>query len=357
MMKFIKILLSGVACIIVLIIIVNIANIIQLHREDTENIDLYLPLGRTDKKVIESFTKLCRPTTLPQENFPKKFIGLSANIVSMIDEQYYGLMKELDMNWMRVFISWRSIERPDGTYDWSITDATVNDTKKHNIHLLVTLNVLPTHLHTWDDIDEHYRKFIRAFAERYTKEGVNYFEILNEPNLPGEGWLDKVTKPEGYIGEYAIILAIANEEIHKVNPTAVILNGGISSDDVHGMSYRTFLSQMLSYGTESCFDVLAFHPYGHEARFATTTKELRDILVQYKVGERPIWFNEYGTDEDKRLPYTIESMYKEKDVVDAWFWYTLRDLRPNHRWGYGLTEYDYVKKDAFEIFKEYFVTK
>jgi hypothetical protein len=356
-MKYIKIFVSVIVGVILLIGIAKVTTIIQLRREDTENVDLHLPPGRTDIKIIQSFTKLCRPTELSQDRFPTKFVGLSTNIPSMIDEKYFSLTKELGINWMRVFISWRDIERPDGTYDWTATDKTVADIKKHDIHLLATLYLIPTNLHTWDDIDEHYRKFIKAFAERYTKDGVTYFEVFNEPNLPGYGWLDRVTKPEGYIGEYAIMLAIANEEIRKVNGDAVILNGGISSDDVHGMPYGQFLTQMLSYGTTPCFDVLAFHPYGLEGRFATTRDELQGILAQTGVRERPIWFDEYGTPEDTRLPYTIESMYKEKDVADAWFWYTLRDLRPDHRWGYGLTDYNYVKKDAFGIFKKYFTNK
>lgn len=131
--------------------------------------------------------------------------------------------------------------------------------------------------------------------------------------------------------------------------------GGISSDTISGMPYPDFLKKLLSYDTSKCFDILAFHPYGHEGKFTQTASEFGLLLAQGNADPKPIWFNEYGTDQNKRLRYSIDSMYKERAAADAWFWFTLRDLRPNNRWTYGLTDYNFKKKEAFKLFQTYFI--
>ena len=83
-----------------------------------------------------------------------------------------------------------------------------------------------------------------------------------------------------------------------------------------------------------------------------TAKELASLLTQSTATPKPIWFNEYGTPENKKLTHTIDSMFKERDAADAWFWFTLRDLRPNNRWNYGLTDYNFEKKDSFIFFQK-----
>lgn len=323
--------------------------------ENTHDVDLHLPTGIQDRSLISAYTKECTETTLPKSEFPKGIMGIST--VPPFSERYYTLSTELGATWMRAEFDWRAIERADGTYDWAAADRMVSEMNKNNFHILGTIAYIPTHLHTWEEIREHFQKFTHELGERYHSQGVSYYEIFNEPNLPGWGWLDKRTSPENYVGEYTILLAIANKEIHDINSHAVIVLGGISSDAINGMPYTDFTKKLLSFESSKCFDIFAFHPYGHEGKFKQTAKELTLLLEQSTTTPKSIWFNEYGTPENKKLTYTIDSMFKERDAADAWFWFTLRDLRPNNRWNYGLTDYNFEKKDSFIFFQNNMSTR
>jgi hypothetical protein len=344
--------------VLLLVLLLVVFSIIRDIKENAYSVKLDLPAGEQDKNIINSYVSKCSYSTQSKNNYPKGSIGISGNVWPLHDEatnqKYYSLTKELGVTWMRSEFDWRFTEKAHGTYDWSSSDAVVSATKKNNLGLLANINYLPTTIHTWGDMREHFRKYTRAVAERYTKEGVMYYEIFNEPNLPGWGWVDKSIKPEEYVGEYVIMLAIANEEIHKVNKDAVIVIGGLSPDDVKGMPYDLFIQQMKEYDALKCFDVFAFHPYGRQEKFTKTVEELSSLLAEKHVDPKPIWFNEYGTDDDKQLVYSIETMYKEKDAVPMWFWFTLKDLRPDGRWKYGLTDFDFNKKEAFTVFKKYY---
>ena len=348
MVKIILFLLLGAVIIFAIYIVLLV---IQTKQENAYDVDLHLPVGTQDEALIRRYTSLCVPTTLPHVQYPKDIFGISV-VVRPEGEQYFQLSKELGATWMRTEFDWRGIERADGTYDWAQSDTTIAEMNARGFSALGNINYLPLHLHTWEDIRAHFKKFTRALAERYTPLGVNYYEIFNEPNLAGWGWLDKSTRPEPYIGEYAILLAIANAEIRAVNPEAVIVLGGISSDDVTGMPYVAFTKSLLDLGSANCFDIYAFHPYGKEGKFGKTAAELTALLSTYTPMYKPIWFNEYGTDQNDRLAYAIESMIKERSAADAWFWFTLRDLRPNNRWNFGLLNYEFKKKPAFDLLKE-----
>lgn len=324
---------------------------IRNKQENTHDVNLNLPVGTSDISLIETYTKECEPTILPKNQFPKDIVGISA--VPPYHEKYYSLSKELGATWMRAEFDWRAIELPDGTYDWAATDTMVSDMNKNGFHLLGTISYIPTNLHTWEEIRNHFQKFTRALSQRYVPQGITYYEIFNEPNLPGWSWLDKKTKPEGYVGEYAILLAIANKEIHSTDSSAVVVIGGVSSDKVTGMPYPNFIKELLSYGSSKCFDVFAFHPYGHEGKFAQTVVEINSLFKQNGATPKPIWFNEYGTEQNQKLGYSIDSMFRERSAVDAWFWFTLRDLRPNNRWNYGLTDYDFKPKEAYFLFQSF----
>ena len=187
--------------------------------ENTHDVNLNLPAGTYDRSLISTYTKKCTETALPRSESPKGIIGVST--VPPFNERYYTLSKELGATWMRTEFDWRAIEQSDGTYDWTAADKMVNEMNKNNFHILGTIAYIPTHLQTWEEIRDHFQKFTHELGKRYHSQGISYYEIFNEPNLPGWGWLDKRTSPENYVGEYAILLAIANKEIHDIDPHAV----------------------------------------------------------------------------------------------------------------------------------------
>ncbi len=360
-----KVLLILLVCAFVVILTI-IFRVLRDRAENTHDVPLMVGQPTTSKETVVNLAKNCTLSTLPKELFARGVIGLSDTPWPPEAPKFYEKYRDLGVSWARVNIDWRLIEMEDVSYDLSSSDILVRNSQAEEISLLANLIYQPVHIETWDLMQERFNRFARAVAERYKPDGIfakengwkdygiSYWEIFNEPNLPNWGWLDKNADPREYVGEYSALLAVGNKAIHAVDPKAVIVLGGVSSDDVHGMPYPLFFNELFSYGVASCFDILAFHPYGKDGMFKETANELRDIMRKNGVEEKPIWFNEYGTPDDTELEKMMRAMLEEEDAVDAWFWFTLRDLRPNKRWNYGLTDYEFSPKPVYFILKERF---
>ena len=115
-------------------------------------------------------------------------------------------VEQLKAKWVRCGIAWKQIEPSPGKYDWEHLDRVVNQTKQHNLHLLVTLRAF----NPWAGIRipekqnqaqaqraatppkdmAQFARFVKAVAARYKGRGVCW-QIENEPNLdvhwPGSG--------------------------------------------------------------------------------------------------------------------------------------------------------------------------
>lgn len=332
---------------------------LRIKAENTHDVELAIEHATTTRQTVEQLASRCSTTTAAR--IPAGVFGVST--VPPFPPVYYERLSDLGIQWTRSEFDWNAIEQPDGRYDWNASDALVRDSHAHNISLLGNINYLPIHLRTWAEAQGHFETFVRALVERYKPGGtfaqqegwraygVSYWEIFNEPNLTGWGWMSKGSSAEEYVGEYAALLAVANAAIRRSDKDAVIVLGGVSDDDVAGMPYPKFFDALFSYGVSSCFDVIAFHPYGRYGTFAATADEIRAIAKRSGI-EKPLWFNEYGTDNDRELDTALTALFNEREAADAWFWFTLRDLRPNRRWSYGLTDYEFNPKPAYERLKD-----
>ncbi|NIV30001.1 MAG: hypothetical protein GWN58_11015, partial [Anaerolineae bacterium] len=75
--------------------------------------------------------------------------------------------------------------------------------------------------------------------------------------------------------------------------------------DTSALDERLYLEAMYAAGAAACFDILGAHPYGfayppddpHDAHdglnFARLT-DLREIMVAWDDGDKPIWATELG---------------------------------------------------------------
>lgn len=290
--------------------------------------------------------------------FKEKVFGLS--VTPPYSPEYYALLSDLDVPWVRADFHWSRIERIDGTYDWRETDEFMAEMYKRKINIAGIINYIPWHFKTWKETQGQLAKFSLAIAERYKRDGVlakemgwkeygiSHWEIFNEPNLPGYGWLSPESDPRGYIAEYAALLAIANRGIHTKDPGAIIVLAGLSPD---GMPYDEFLKEFYALETKNCFDVLAFHPYGRSDRFAKMADELRGLMAKAGDSSKGVWFNEFGTTEEKDRETYIRQMFEGQKYVEGFFWFGLRDLKPFTE-NFGLVKYDFSKKPAYETFRE-----
>ena len=317
-----------------------------------------------DRAAILGLTQACIPTERPANAFPTAVVGIST--VYPLNSTYYDRLKDLGVHWTRSEFIWQQIEKePHGVYDWSTADAMVADHQKNGLSLLGDINYIPTYLQTWAEARDHFRTFMTALVDRYRPGGVlarqkgwptygvTHWQVFNEPNLTtSTGWMEG-RPPAEYVGEYAGLLAVANAAIRAQDRSAVIVLGGLSPDDVTGMPYGKFFAAFYSYRTAPCFDVVGFHPYGRSGRFRQTADEIRGLVKKNGDKDKPVWFDEYGTNTESQLKGAVEAMFHERDAVAVWFYFTLRDFGPTlalqH---YGLVNYDFQPKaPVYNTFK------
>ena len=56
--------------------------------------------------------------------------------------------------------------------------------RDHHIHVVGIINTIPTKYTDWNTINTNYEKFIKSLFNHY-KNDITYWEVFNEPNLPG----------------------------------------------------------------------------------------------------------------------------------------------------------------------------
>jgi polysaccharide biosynthesis protein PslG len=293
-------------------------------------------------------------------------------------------VQDLGAEWMRVTMAWHSIETSKGTYSnnrLSHYDNALTKAAQSGAKLIVTVYTSPS----WasgraedsapplDPAD--YADFIRFAANRWGDK-VDAWEIWNEQN--SSSFWSTGPSPAGY----ANLLKAAYPAVKSVDPSALVLYGGVSHND-----YR-FIER--SYAAEpnlgDYYDVMATHPYPTSAnlppeytwlesdgrlavRSFPSYREIRNVMVA-NGDDKPLWFTEFGwstntlaglgiSESTQAAYYTRAMQCLEQDpYVDVAIWYIYR----NHAWAndantwldqLGLVRTDFTRKLAYNAFKSY----
>lgn len=318
------------------------------------------PLYQTQHtKTLEEVLAATESCTPSKSKAERGVFGLG--VLSGHEFQAQDLLEDLGIKWVRSEFHWSIIQRADGTFNWQAYDSFVVEMQKRDIEILGIINYIPPWIEDWETVYGGLERFSAELVNRYKpggvlaqqyqwkKYGIRYWEVFNEPNLPGFGWLGEVSNPEDFVDEYAYTLAIVNNVIRQVDPRAIILLGGLSLD---GMPPDRFWNTLYQLGAKDCFDVLAFHPYGLIDNFDVAFEKIKkEVMEPFGDERKPIWFNEFGTSDDTIKVGLIQKMFEQKDAADGFFWFSLRDLKSSG-WDFGLVEYDFSKKPAYDIFKK-----
>src|SRR5207248_11172932 len=128
---------------------------------------------------------------------------------------------------------------------------------------------LPTYTPAWarprGSTDKHppddpraYGEFVRAAVTRYRAVGVRVWEVWNEPNI------EPFWQPKPDPLAYGRVLAAGATAAHEVDPTTVVLTGGLApaadAPDGSGVSPETFVRRLYDSGGLGGADGLAVHP-------------------------------------------------------------------------------------------------
>jgi hypothetical protein len=286
------------------------------------------------------------------------------------------LMASTGVQWLRVGITWGSIETSPGVYDWAGTDRVVQGARARGLSVVAVISSAPG----WDAArgcgtdecapadPEPYAGFAAVAARRYLPLGVHHWEIWNEPNHVAF-W-----GPRPDPVAYTELLRRTAVAIRAVDPHATILSGGLSpgSDGGGEIAPITFLSRIYELGARPFIDAVADHPYQYPdlptspelTNAFLQTELLHEVMARFGDGDKQIWGTEIGAptrgpqsvSEDDQAEW-VREYYR---IWDQWsftgplFWYTARDrgTADDNEDSYGLVRHDRTAKPAFATFEE-----
>lgn len=290
---------------------------------------------------------VCLPT---QAAIVRGAVGLQ--IFATTDQRSWDLVRELGLPWVRVEFVWKDIEPQPDLYKWDVADRIVAQAQASGAQTMAVLSYIPDWARDRADLPERFGRFAAAILARYGidqgRGAIRYWEIFNEPNLPGYGWPKYGLAVRENAYRYAAMIKAMNLAVRPANPGAVLISGGLSPE---GQPAATFLQAVYDVLDKRCFDILGLHPYGREGRLARTLEDARVFLRQRGDDGKPIWFTEYGTDHDRDRARLLESAFREIGQLEALFFFSERDF--NRPYGtFGLVGWTYEKKQDFDCFKQ-----
>ncbi len=231
--------------------------------------------------------------------------------------------------WVRMagVATWGLVEREpaSGEYDFLTTDPIIQEAKKLNLQVVLTVN-------QYHDLDsgasqkalpsdmEAYKAFLSAFVERYDGDGIDdapsspvikYWQVGNEPdNKTDTGekieWNDT---PENY----AWFLKESAGAIRGANSAAVILIGGLASG-IRGLNdfYTPVFTTLATFGSEQYFDIFDVHWFGGVLNndylgLDDVIDEIKSGMNTYGYDGKPIWITETATYSGAPLDFVAQT--------------------------------------------------
>jgi hypothetical protein len=282
-------------------------------------------------------------------------------------------MKSTGVTSVRVDADWGS-GQPSGpdSYDWAPLDQVITSIRQVGLSADLIIDGCPPwaavsgaqgNSYAQPASSAAFANWAAAVAKRYGGEGAKYFEIWNEPNNP-DFWAPK-PDPAAYTAD----LKAAYSAIKAVNPSAIVLSGGLAPELDSSTSYAplTFLQDMYADGAQGSFDGVGFHPYSYPvdpdtdipesawSQMSLTSPSIRSIMAANGDSAKKIWITEFGAptsgmsanvsdaDQSDELTQAI-SQVKGLSWVGSFYIYTWEDT-PNE--GFGILTTDGAHKPAY----------
>lgn len=315
--------------------------------------------SRPSDEQVKAATAQCR---LGSARLPRKVIGISDP--HTLETRVQDLIIETGVDWVRAEFHWSQIEPvPGGGYRWGPYDAMVDRFSRAGVRIQAILTYIPENIERdWNVVDKRFQAFAEAAIRRYSSRGVHVWEVFNEPNLTGYGWLTKGTKVEPFLGVYTLLLARTNQIVRVVDPQGLVVIGGLASDQHRGLNAETTMDRIYGLGAKNCFDIMAYHPYGYQGKFGQALRRVRNILARHGDANKPIWFNEYGWTDQNSMDLARNNTEKTNPMIaafaqmrgaDGFFWFSVKDYsRRLNAPSFGLADFNGNKRPSFRTFKE-----
>jgi O-antigen ligase len=248
---------------------------------------------------------------LPDRALPPRTTGLGVNAdLTQYDQSQLGenldLIKKTGFSWVRQVFAWDTIERRQGSYDWSAYDRVVTAAIERKLRLVAVLWRSPGWAAASPTAPPGDMKTLSAFAGalagRYGSQ-IDLYQIWDEPNL-SSGWGDQPPDPV----RYARVLEAAYAPIHAADPHALVLAAGLAPNVEQGpdnLSDILYLRALYDNGAGPFFDGVAGKPYGYDSGPSDRRVDegllnfsrfvlLREEMERRGDSAKPLWASHFG---------------------------------------------------------------
>ncbi len=260
-------------------------------------------------------------------------------------QQSLRMVREMGTPWIVEFFPWPYIEPKEGEFTWDHADTVINHATNQGLTVIARLGWTPAWVRadrSEGDPDREttltylspesygqFADFVAHFVARY-RGRVDHVIVWNEPNLSFE-WGYRPVDPEGYVD----LLREVYPRVQAANPDVVVLAGALAptlepEDSPAGMSDLIYLERMYRAGAGPYFDALSAHAYGHtsppeelpaEDRINFRRVELlRDIMVAYGDGHKPVYITEAGWNDHPRWTGSVSPAERIEYTIGAYQW-------------------------------------
>ncbi len=224
-----------------------------------------------------------------------------------------------------------------------------------------------------------YARFVNYIVDRYSRMGVQHYEIWNEPNLDAF-W------PAGVdAADYTQLLNAAYDAAKQADQDSIVIAAGVANDP-NAYEYADAL-----YRAGAKFDRFNYHVYpmsepgdcwsddgSHKSVNAfCSIEEIRKVMIAHG-DSRPMWLTEFGysacaeeddpthacyTEEEQAsaLTASFEALDADYPYVEAASWGNFRDIAegpwPDWYAKLGVLRRDFSERPAYEALKRYATSK
>ncbi len=231
--------------------------------------------------------------------------------------QTLRMVQDAGIRWIKQHVPWADIEIPGpGQYfdaaarrsSWVKYDEIVDLADEFNVEIIARVDRAPA----WSrpnlrhptsppyDFDL-YASFLTKLATRY-RGRIRHYQIWNEPNLSSE-WGGAPPDPKGY----ANLLRVAFDAVKSVDNANVVIAAPLAAtleNSPRAMDELAYLERIYERGAGAYLDVQAANAFGLEyppdappdrdVLNFRRVEFLRELMIEFGLSGKPIWFNEYG---------------------------------------------------------------
>jgi hypothetical protein len=300
-------------------------------------------------------------------------IGVHTRLTGVGDEAYIARslqqVREMGASWIVDLFPWAYVQpRSRYGFDWAGSDMVDEHATRQGLIVVARLDIVPQWARPRDSSDRYldaqhyddYADYVVAFIERYRPYGLRHVLIWNEPNLAFE-WGRRRPDPVAY----AALLKVVYPQVKAAVPDAIVIAGALSPQPEPGandnrMNDLEYMAALYAAGAAPYFDMWSAHTYGYrsppDVPPDTTLVNfrrielLRDALVRFGDGAKPIIITEGGWNDSPRWTAAVRPSQRLRWTVEAyalgkqWDWMAAMCL-----WQFGTPQPSHTLQDNWSF--------